>query len=287
MIRRRVSTLAIAAAVALSTACTLLVDTSGLAGDPVDADVDAAAESSVAVDGSIAETGGGDAGGSDAAAPPCPVHETGLLAYYRFDETSGVIAADCSGNGHDGIVTNPTWMPGDGGGALAFDGLSTCVTMGSSTDLIPAGAFTISALIEVHVYTISDPDAGMNRGRYLVSKAKQIPETSGWRIATDANGLVNFKLGTDAGVASVMTNNQPIDTWLHVAIVFDPGARLELWVEGVLIGSDASPPLAYADDATPVHIGCLQSSNFFDGLVDEVRLYDRALSFTEIANLAR
>ena len=261
----------------IATACTLLVPTDGLTGatgfvaDAGDASpvLDASSDVATAPDGGL----------------PCPVRETDLLAYYRFDEGHGTIAADCSGNGRDGLVTNPTWAAGKRGGALVFDGTATCVAVGSSTTLTSAGPFTAAAFVSVAVYA----DDVSGKAHYLISKANEVPDKNAWRFASDATTRFSFKVGGAANAVEVMTpDGQPTQRWVHVAAVFDPGKRMEVWLDGVLLGSLPAPAAVTDDPTAAVRVGCLKgTSNFFSGAVDELKLYGRALSQDEIIKLAR
>jgi hypothetical protein len=276
------------AATALATACssTYSVEEADAASGADAAGIESAAtDGSAATGDASAQDATADAGTRDATADAtpaaCPVNEPGLVAYYPFDETAGTIGHDCSGNGHDGVITGGAWGPGEHGGALVLSGAG-CMDLGADAGILADGPFTVAAWLD---FSMDNTVA-----QYLVAKATGAPVTMGWRLAREANAApFTLKIGSPSGSTSVTSpQNQPLGEWLHVAAVFVPSVRMEIWVNGVLATQIPMAPASLTDDpGATLHIGCGQGIDFTYGAIDEVRLYDRALTPTEIAALAK
>jgi hypothetical protein len=203
-------------------------------------------------------------------APPLPA---GLVAGYAFEEGSGTTVADAAGRGHAGTVTGATWV-GDGkyGGALSFDGVNDWVTVADANDLDLATTMTLAAWVR--------PAALANRWRTVIFKegsplAYALYAHDGG-TAPAAELQVSGSLRTARGTAPV-----PLNAWSHVAATFD-GAALRLYVDGVLVRTLA------AAGSLPATTGVLRLggnsiwNEWFQGLIDEVQVYDRALAEEEI-----
>jgi hypothetical protein len=233
-------------------------------------------------------------GHADAEAGACPPNaDPALVAYYPFDEGMGTIAHDCSGNGYTAYLTGsdaggPTWTAGHDGGALHFDpNLQSCVILGSANANQVGGAITVTAWIN---YVDPIDSSGSN---YVIGQRT----TTGyaWRLAVesgfnDAGGDgIGFVVGAGGGNDDdVLAFIQPTG-WHHVAGVFDPtGPAQTVYLDGVPTLASPSATMIIADpNSTTIRIGCRgDDSNYFGGLIDEVRVYSRALSTAEIAALA-
>jgi hypothetical protein len=230
---------------------------------------------------------GGDASqadGSDGGGCP-PNSDPSLIAYYQLDEGTGSLVHDCSGNHHDGIIMSTpsagSWAPGHSGSAVYVDGSQGCIEIGGSPQLVLTSDVTATAWVRVEQY--------LSVG-YIVGKTTDATYL-GWRIATDSPS--DFYLDVpiadyDAGNGySAGVTNQLTGTWLHIAATFQGGGDLLFYVNGVQVDSTAGPAGILDDPNANVRIGCrADTSNFFMGLIDEVRIYNRALSAGEIAALA-
>ncbi len=272
----------VAAAVAVSSAC-LFPSLDGLTGSGVDASSDV----------TIVE-GGADAGDasnkSDAGdAGPCPVTgDPSLVLYYRFDEGSGTIIHDCSPHGFDGVLTGGDsgsgWTTGHSGSGILFAPAdSACVIVNSAGANQTGGALTVTAWT-----TLLDPNGG-----YIIGQR----HTTGyaWRIDVEANDAgpdLGFAigLGDDGGNDDNADTIMQTNAWHHIAAVFDPasGGMQALFLDGVKTLSQSPASVIIPDpDPTTIRIGCRgDDSNYYPGVIDEVRVYSRALSDAEIATLA-
>ena len=195
----------------------------------------------------------------------------GLVGAWGFDEGSGTTARDASGRGNDGVLTGAAWTAwGRHGGALSFDGMDDWVTVADAASLDLTGPMTLEAWVR--------PDT-----------------TQGWRtvlLKEDGSGdeLAYALYGSSAGGPSGWTRSAtawgtqavPTNAWTHLAYTYD-GSTARLFVDGVettVNNVTATAP----DTSRPLRIGGnAMWSEFFDGLIDEVRVYDRPLTTAQIA----
>lgn len=225
-----------------------------------------------------------DAASSDGASGCSPGSVTdGLVAYYPLDEGQGATVRDCSGHGHDGQVlrlASTTWVAGRRGGAVRVLSPDGCVDFGAGSAFRFAGAFTAMAWIKVGTFPATGTAAILGRSFDL--------NVDGWRLDTTIVTEIGGVVATDGGSALyVGRENQPTGEWLHLAVVFVPNTKLEMYVDGAYAGRTTWSGSLIESASTPFRIGCrADNGGFFDGTVDEVRVYDRALTPTEIALLS-
>ncbi|MDD4924653.1 MAG: LamG domain-containing protein [Dehalococcoidales bacterium] len=202
----------------------------------------------------------------------------GLVGYWSFDEGSGSIAYDASGNGNDGILTNePTWAAGKIAGALELDGTNDYAVVSDNDALDPySGSLTISTW--VYLNNISSPN------RQIVSKEIWVSNTHGYLMQI-SSGNVSIKIG-DGTNAVTLTSDTDLNTntWYHLVAVFDRSGDESIYINGAL--DDASSIISVTGDinpSAPFYIGIERTfTNYFSGKIDEVRIYNRALSATEV-----
>jgi hypothetical protein len=203
-----------------------------------------------------------------------------LIAHWTLDETEGDIAHDSAGENHGVLYGEPVWQPAGRliDGALKLDGIGDYIR----TDFVlnPAnGAFSVFAWIK------SDSPGGV-----VISQADGTGSGETWlgvdpRLLTGlvpppAGRFVTQPLVSD----SVVTDGQ----WYHVGFVWD-GSYRGLYVDGIEVAKDttAQNPLKSADGG--MYIGAGKNpdrGNFFAGLIDDVRIYNTALTAEEIGQLA-
>lgn len=227
-----------------------------------------AGEDRTTVDAPIDAPDGGDAGRP----PTCD--ENGLLGRWKLDEGSGTTAFDCTSKKHDGTITGAQWFTGKvGPGALRFS--ADVLDVGNPQDFQLTGSMTLTAWIRI------DPASGSS-GR-IVSKSSMADR--GWDFNIEGGNL-EFKVATAATSFYELTT--PIDTgqWRHVAAVYVSGASssMRLFIDGqekVSLG-----PVTATQRGTPhnVQIGAMPAETCcrFDGDIDDVRIYGRALSTMEV-----
>jgi hypothetical protein len=205
---------------------------------------------------------------------------SGLIAAYGFNEGSGTTTADATGNGHTGTLQGATWTTaGKYGGALSFNGSTSYVDLGNAADLQTTGSMTWSAWIFA---TSNPPDDGQ-----IIAKSNG----AGWQLKTTPDtGQHTFGVGVSPTSSSLTqrysTTVRALNTWYHVAGVYDATARtLNIYVNGALdngVLSGTVPASQFNAASENVTIGRRTGGFYFAGTIDEVRLYNRALSQTEI-----
>lgn len=197
----------------------------------------------------------------------------GLVAAYSFDAGSGTTAVDSSGNGNAGTLSGAAWSQGGRyGSALSFDGSNDWVSVPDSASLDLSGAMTLAAWVRP-----------IRLGGWRTVLVKERASGIVYSLYADQAG------GRPAGQVVVGGGEQTADgsapvaigVWTHLAATYD-GSTVRLYVGGTLAASTAAPG-SMAASSGPLRIGGNGIwSEWFDGLIDEVRVYDRALSAAEI-----
>jgi len=194
----------------------------------------------------------------------------GLIAGWHFDESSGSTAYDIQGQ-HDGTVYGATWVSGIHGSALAFDGVSGHVQIPNNSGINLIGnQISFSLWFKLN-------QAGSD-GTFIYQNVKYI-------VKMDAQGRVSFSIYTPDWHSIVVNwTDRILDTdWHHVAATYD-GAVMKIYVDGVLKISNTNTG-TLKTSTSDVYIGNQNTINPFKGTIDEVLLYDRALTEAEIGQI--
>jgi hypothetical protein len=207
---------------------------------------------------------------------------TGPGAYLRFDETSGTTAADSTGNGWTGTCWNsPAWVAGKINNALSLNGTNSYVTLPSGV-VSAFTDFTISAWVKVN--SVANWQRIFDFGTGTTYYMMLTPENGN-------NGNLRFAITTGGWPAEQQINaSAPLTTgtWNHVAVTLS-GSTGTLYVNGVVAGTNTAMTLnpSSLGVTTLNYIGKSQFSNpYLNGVVDDFRIYGRALSATEVVQLA-
>ena len=206
----------------------------------------------------------------------------GLVGFWRFNgsDRPGAIVRDRSGNkNHGTIMGDPNHMKGIRNRAFIFDGIDDYVDLGTVVgDFELTDKFTISAWIKPDVMN------GVNRGIVSRMPADTI---KGWHVrVTEWNTLRFVVRSGNYDVAWTDTHPISAGQWYQVVAVWD-GAKPMIYVNGVLDSAyDIAGGLSTIGTAGHAYIGYDETNNrYFDGAIDEVRIYNRALSAQEVSNL--
>ncbi|HPD48623.1 MAG TPA: phage tail protein [Anaerohalosphaeraceae bacterium] len=202
-----------------------------------------------------------------------------LVAHYQLnDNAANTTVADASGNGHTGTASRNTssmTVAGKINSALAFNGTDDYVNIPDHVDLRLTGGGTILAWIKPN-------SSGETAGR-IVDKSTTTTAVNGYAFTIGSNGKLTFQVNGEASisVAEYMTYGE----WVHVAVTFD-GVRARFYVNGVLVSDQAYTALP-PNVAGDVRIGQRAGADdrTFDGAIDDVRIYSRALTRGEILKI--
>jgi hypothetical protein len=213
-------------------------------------------------------------------APSSCRSEDGLILHWNLNESSGSAVGDSSGAGHSGSVVGAAWNPAGGiyAGALEFDGVNDYVWStykgipGSNPRTCAAWIKTDRAPVDI----LSWGDRDIDAARWVVS----LDETGVLRVDAGAGHIFGTTVLTD-------------DLWHHVAVVSDGTVtdHITLYIDGRIetIGGVASQSINTLGRAT-MKLGVFQllnlQGNYFSGLIDDVRIYDRVLSVQEVWSVA-
>ena len=198
--------------------------------------------------------------------------ESGPIAHYRFDEGKGAKLLDSSGNGHRGVVHGAAWVPSGEGFALRFDGVDDYVDCGGDAALSPTHAVSLEAWVHPTA-TPGAGEAGIVGKRYASYVLTYYTDGRVWWYIS--GGGSNCKAVVPAGA------------WHHVVGTFD-GKGLRLYVDGRLAAS-AEAKRGLVGTAGQFRMGNSSGDKqftkgaHFQGMLDEVRLYGRALAADEVA----
>jgi hypothetical protein len=214
----------------------------------------------------------------------------GLVGYWSFNgqDISGTTAYDRSGQGNNGTLTNgPAPTIGKVGQALSLDGTDDYVTVAdnASLDVGDTADITLSGWFYRSTFATDDT---------LLAKRNGITaaETGYMAYVDDADDKLYFEVsdGTDE-YQLVSSGTFTTSGWNHFAIVWDQdsAANTEVYINGVADGATDTGTIGNIGDLSNVlafHVGAeSDDGNPFSGSVDEVRLYNRALSADEVKNL--
>jgi hypothetical protein len=206
-----------------------------------------------------------------------------LVGYWRLDEGSGTIAYDSSGNGHDGTIEgDPQWVTGRSGQALQFNGTDDYIDIalgaGDYFATLNSG-FTVAAWISRASTGTNDVIFGA--GRNPVGTAAG-DNNNGWKLSINSGDMITF---TTLGILDYTSSvGVPIDEWVHVAATFnEAGTEAQIYVNGNLEQAiSGNGPANPANGLYAVGFGATWELEFFDGMLDEVRVYDHVLTGPEI-----
>jgi len=222
---------------------------------------------------------------------------SGLLLHWPFDETGGLVAADASGNGRDGAVSasGASFVAGQLGNAIDLDGTNGFVADDDAEDYLNGlDVITVSTWVKADavgtdegIFTTAEPD---NTDEFLAMRY----DAAGF--AGDQDDVIKTGVGNGeaSGQFSVLESSANVQTieWQHLALVWELGSGAQIYIDGVLnTPSDVAGTMASAINAVDrLWVG--RASKFgngeggWNGLIDDFRIYGRALGSSEVLALA-
>ena len=200
------------------------------------------------------------------------------VGWWKLDDASGTTAADSSGNGYTGtLVASPTWTTGKINGALQFNGTTQYVDMGAST---PALNLSTTGTVSAWIYNTSSA----SQWQAIAGNLDWGSDTNGYILGLDSSTVV-WELGNaSSNISDNGSTAVTLNAWHHVAVTWD-GTTVLSYLDGAQQTSD-SQTLTPTPSLTNFEISADgANSEFFYGKIDDVRVYNVALSATQIGQL--
>lgn len=199
------------------------------------------------------------------------------VAEYSFDE-EGESYEDASGDGHTATGEGVTWTShGRYGGAVELDGKQGCLTIAASEELQFSEEFSLEAWVR--------PEGSEEEAHPVISQddltSPGEEEPFAYELLAGENEKPKAWVRKPGSGFEGVYGEEPLPerTWSHLALV-DDGAHIRLYVDGRLVDEEISPPLAISKEG--LKIGCGIVDGTFQGRIDEVRIYNRALNAGEV-----
>jgi hypothetical protein len=204
-----------------------------------------------------------------------------LLGYWKLDESLGITAADSSGNGNHGtLVGHPTWRPTGGwlAGALDFDGRSYVKVERPKGFNFAPNSFSVSAWIY--------PRETRGSWHAIMEYDRDTINGNRFGIWLDDQGRFHFRVGSNTWHSA---QSLVPDQWYLVTATFDAATKaMNLYVNGVQDGSATYQKGFVTPTLATLILGARGTADdeFFKGLLDDVRVYNTALSTEDVLMLA-
>ncbi|HEX6099858.1 MAG TPA: LamG-like jellyroll fold domain-containing protein [Thermoanaerobaculia bacterium] len=208
-----------------------------------------------------------------------------LVGHWKLDEGSGTTAADASGNGATGaLINSPAWTAGMVGGALSFNGTNRVSIPNQPSWNIASSKYTVAFWVKVQ--EIRDYAGVVAVGNWGTRALEIMTTGNRWSARVNTSGGPSG-WGCDATSSTLGYLTTLDDSFHHVALVLDAAAsRCYLYSDGALVATDE-----YVDGTTSfgtqnLNIGGFGDANRLRSAVDDVRLYNAALTQAEVQALA-
>ncbi|MHC4250485.1 MAG: LamG-like jellyroll fold domain-containing protein, partial [Planctomycetota bacterium] len=226
--------------------------------------------------------GGTPAGGATAAKPVAPPGvdlKRGLAGHWRLDAGAGTGVRDSSGNGKHGLLKGARWAVGGTTRALALDGKDDYVELPGDTHNF-SGAFSVSLLARL---------VDVSGRRCLIAKDQDSNNLAFVLVAENGTLRCNVKKKAGRRAHQSASEGHPTPlasgTWYHIALVMDAQSRARLYVNGV---PSKAKKMDDRNNSGSLRIGKPPDKYWgcIKGFIDDVRIYNRALSAAEVVKLA-
>lgn len=204
------------------------------------------------------------------------VPANGLMTEYLFNGD----AIDSSGNGNHGIASNATLATdrfGNNNSAYGFDGLNDSIYAMDDSSLDITNQITLAAWV----------NPGIRKTQYILNKGAAVngPLAAPYSLGLSGSGDIVFSLRPDLNFTQARAHGYSLNEWSFITGTYD-GANMKLYVNGVMEDLISVAGVLNQNDQgllIGVRLGLLSDS--FNGQLDDIRIYDRSLSETEIWEL--
>jgi len=215
----------------------------------------------------------------ESAASQPPAIYSGLRAWWRFNETSGTVADDTTGRNQDGTLAGGVlWASGITGNALSLDGADDGVFVGNTAALTGTTDFTLSAWVKIN--------AGAPAGTIIQQRE---PGASGYlgeyMLNVNAGGTVNFFVYNSGYQFNLNTTASVADGQWHLVSATRSGTAGTIHIDGVQAASGSGTVQPLVSLAVSIGYDHRDNNKRFTGLLDDVRVYSRALSAAELDSI--
>ena len=199
-----------------------------------------------------------------------------LVSWWPFNEGTGTTVYDKWEGNNGTLHGDPTWKYGGdcvSGDCLEFDGINDYVDCGSDSSLDITDVVTVETWVKINTFkyggvAIIDKMISWPTGGWILYNLESVPPQIVWGISTIGGG-------------SALGFNAIIDTWYHVIGIGGEGISQQLYINGNLVDSTSPSNVLLSAPTKSVYLGRL-GIKYFDGLIDEVRIYNSAASITQI-----
>ncbi len=253
----------------------------GVTSSPVSITVNNA-DPSLDPDGDGFNTGLEVALGTDpqSAASQPPAIYANLRAWWKLDETTGTTADDFTGRPQDGTLSGgAAWATGITGNALSFDGIDDGVLVGTSAAVVGSGNLSLATWVKI--------DPGSPLGTVIQQREAGASGDQGqYGLNVNANGTVNFFLYNNSTYQFNLSSTPTVNDgqWHQLAAVRE-GSAGRLYIDGVLVASGTGTVQALVSHSVSIGYDNRDNSKRFKGAIDDLRIYERALTAAEIDGL--
>jgi large repetitive protein len=208
-------------------------------------------------------------------------HAQGPVFHWPLDESAGNVAQSWGGS-NGTLVGGVTWTPTGGHhqGCARFDGVDDRILLGPCDLTTGSGAFSLS------LWAKADFVTGMDRTLIAKSTGPNAADQV-WAIAFVSGSGLRFRMRAAGNTYAINTGPSSLfgGQWYHIVGAYD-GAQMQIYLNGSLMGSANASGLIGLNPQSPASIGALSTgAQPFSGWIDDVRIYDRALSAAEVMEL--
>lgn len=202
-----------------------------------------------------------------------------LIAHWPLNGNTN----DISGNGLHGTPTNITYGAGKIGQAASFDNTARYVTIQNGDIFNLKSQVSLCAWIKMPAYISTQYPT-------IIAKGTTFGGTQSYSLAVTNTGMLYFEFLNEAStrrnIGYSLSNNYAIDTWLHVVGTNNNGI-INLYVNGIKVANSNFLNELMLTTSSNILISDSNSQRYFNGLINDVRIYDHALTDMEIQEIAR